>query len=54
MSVGIRRTVITPISTISIASTMKVYGRRSARRTIHMGQLLGLEPCSRRANWDPA
>src|SRR5260370_42495763 len=36
MSVGIRRTVITPISTISIARTTKVYGRRSARRTIHM------------------
>ena len=36
MSVGIRRIVKTPTSTISIAITTKVYGRRSASRTIHM------------------
>src|SRR4051812_36283640 len=37
MSVGIRRIVATPRMTMSIDITTKVYGRRSARRTIHMG-----------------
>src|SRR2546430_9536964 len=37
MSAGMRRMVVTPISTMSIASTMKVYGLRRARRTIHIG-----------------
>ena len=36
MSVGVREMANTPSSVITIASTMKVYGRRSARRTIHM------------------
>src|SRR5207253_10956591 len=41
MSVRIRSIVITPISTMSIASTTKVYGLRRARRTIHIGDAPG-------------
>src|SRR6266446_279876 len=48
MSVGIRKIVITPISTMSIASTTKVYGLRRARRTIHIGDAPGTFPtCNR-------
>jgi hypothetical protein len=36
MSVAILDIVTTPSSTIMIAMTVKVYGRRSARATIHM------------------
>jgi hypothetical protein len=36
MSVAIREIVTTPRSTIMMAMTVKVYGRRSARATIHM------------------
>jgi hypothetical protein len=36
MSVGIFKIEKTPAMTISIAITTNVYGRRSARRTIHM------------------
>ena len=36
MSTGVRAIVRTPPMAISIAITMKVYGRRSARRTIHI------------------
>src|ERR1019366_197277 len=36
MSVGVRRISTTPISTMSIARTTNVYGRRSASWTIHM------------------
>src|SRR5262245_62625315 len=36
MSVGVRAIVSAPRMPIRSASTVKVYGRRSARRTIHM------------------
>src|SRR5689334_6376894 len=36
MSMGVRAIVSTPPMAMSIAMTMKVYGRRRARRTIHM------------------
>src|SRR6266852_3380131 len=36
--VGVRAMVSTPPMAISIAMTMKVYGRRRARRTIHIAQ----------------
>src|SRR5712692_7912554 len=36
MSTGVRAMVSTPPMAISIAITMNVYGRRRARRTIHM------------------
>ena len=36
MSVGVRQIANTPKSVITMASTMKVYGRRSASLTIHM------------------
>src|SRR6266550_1099315 len=48
MSVGIRKIVITPIRTMSIASTTKVYGLRRARRTIHTGDAPGtFRTCTR-------
>ena len=39
MSVGVRRMLATPSITIRTAITMNVYGRRRARRTIHMAGL---------------
>jgi len=36
MSVGVRRIVTTPMIITSMAATTNVYGRRRARRTIHM------------------
>src|SRR5271165_1246131 len=39
MSVGIWRIEKIPATTMSIAMTTKVYGRRSARRTSHMVEL---------------
>ena len=36
MSVGVRRIENTPSSVIRMASTKKVYGRRSASLTIHI------------------
>src|SRR6266576_7262365 len=38
MSVAIRVIVTIPMSTIRMAITVKVYGRRSASRTIHMAR----------------
>src|SRR5215475_9886305 len=44
MSVGVRRMVSPPRMAMSIAITAKVYGRRSASRTIHMlGRALRLD-----------
>src|SRR5262249_45727382 len=44
MSVGVRRIVSPPRMAMSIAITAKVYGRRSASRTIHMlGRALRLD-----------
>src|SRR3954469_4819036 len=40
ISTGVRTLESTPRSAIRIASTMKVYGRRSASRTIHTAWLL--------------
>ena len=39
MSVGMRRIDTMPSSATTIAATTKVYGRRRARRTIHMAML---------------
>jgi len=41
MSVGMRSAESTPNSTTNSAPTMKVYGRRRASETIHMGQETG-------------
>ena len=40
-SVGVWRTTHTPDRSKRSAITTNVYGRRSARRTIHMGELVG-------------
>src|SRR5207247_1530010 len=42
MSTGVRAMVSTPPMAISIAITMNVYGRRRARRTIHIAQPMSL------------
>ena len=42
MSTAVRAMVSTPPMAISIAITMNVYGRRSARRTIHIAQPMAL------------
>ena len=48
MSVGISRIAKTPPMTMSIAITTNVYGRRSARRTIHTGVGLSIGAKPRR------
>src|SRR6185295_289960 len=44
MSMGVRAMVSTPPMAMSIAITMNVYGRRRARRTIHMTSPLRAPP----------
>src|ERR1700757_5470177 len=48
MSFGVRKMESTPAIRIKIAKTMKVYGRRSANWTIHIGGSCELAPIGTR------